>query len=211
MISVLKKLVSGLRPKDYLEAIGPLFLVALFIYVLYAIKLRHDTAVEFMMGLIFWPLYQFIGFLTVNSVMNFLLALKTKKENDFLMSIGPFILLVGLMSLFSYSHWVLLVVSAQVLPLLFSPVDSWDQEKGCVNAFVKSFVLLGVLMLVVFGLPETLSQSFYMPYAEGDFKFLPGMMTIGIVYYLLSAAMDVLMKPFMRGAAMGKHSDYTRE
>gem|GEM_PF-4019421 len=207
MISIIKKLILDLRPKDYLEAIGPLFLVLLFSYVLYAIKANHDTVVIMMMGLMFWPLYQFIGFLVENSLMNFILALKTKKEHDYIMAIGPFLLLIGLMSLFNYSHWVLLVVSAQLLPLLFHPHDSWDQQRGCVNAFIKSFLLLAIFILVLFGLQQILSKPYDLPYADGGFKYLPGMMIIGIAYYLLSAALDILMQPFMRGATIAKQTE----
>ena len=136
MIAVIKKLVRNLCPADYLDAIGPLFLVLLFSGVLIAISSGQETMVRLTMGLIAWPIYQFIGFLVENSIMNFLLARKTGKEHDYMMAVGASILLIGVLSFFNYSHWVLVVVSVQMLPLLFHPPAAWDQEQGCVNAFV---------------------------------------------------------------------------
>ena len=195
------KLVNDLRPRDYLEALGPLSLVVLFGFVLYAIHAGHQRTVEMTRSLMFWPLYQFIGLLVENSLMNFLLARNTKKENDYLMAVGPFLLLVGIMSLFSYSHWVLLVVSFQLLHLLFQPKGSWEQERGCMDGFIKSIALLMVLILVIFGIQEILSKPFDMPLSGRGYDFLPGMLIIGVLYYSLSAALDVLMQPLMRGAA----------
>lgn len=203
MITIIKQLVQAVRPRDFLEASGPLVLILLFAYVLVAIRLEHEPMVALMSGLMFWPAYQFIGYLVENSVMNFRLSRKTRKHDDIQMAVAALVVLVMVMSLFGYSHWVLVVVALQMLPMLFDPLESWNQDQGCFNAVFKSLLLFGFVILIIFGLPETLSKSYPLPYLDNAYRYLPGMMMLGMVYYLMSAIIDVLMQPLIRGDIKG--------
>ena len=64
-----------------------------------------------------------------------------------------------------------------------------------------SWVTGGVLLVIVaaiFSVPESLSGLFNFPNVSGPFRYLPGMLIIGTVYYLLMSALLVVMQPALR-------------
>lgn len=202
MINILRKLIAGLQPTDYPEAAGSLFMVAVFVFLLYAIAAPHPRIIGFSVGLVVWPVYQFVSILAEHAVLRGISAVKNRKDEDIALAIFLALILLSLAGLFSYSAWFFLVLLAQIIPLPFNPPSERNAEAGCAMAVFSTLVLILILILVMSGLDEWLSKPFEMSLVEGGFKSLPGMLIIGIGYYLLSAGVAVLMQPLMRGAAL---------
>ena len=194
----LRTLISGLRPADFLEAIGPLILAGIFSYVLYAIQVPVNAVVVIAIGLVYWPFYEVAGLIIERSMVAIFFAVTPEIWKMFRNGFYPLMLVLVLVGLFYYSQWLWLVIFAQLLSLLFSPPGERRKDEGCFHAVITAVLIFIVFILAVSGVPETLSKHYHFPNVSDYLKYLPGMLIIGIGYYLCMAVLIVIMKPASR-------------
>ena len=193
-----RTLIRDLRPSDFLEAVGPLLLAVVFAYVLYAIQIPVNEIVLIGIGLIYWPFYEVAALVIERVMIAVFIAAPPEIWKMFRNGFYPLMLAVVFIGLFYFSQWLWLVIFAQLLSLLFSPPGERRKDEGCFHSVITAVMLFIVLILVMSGLPETLSKQFHFPNVSSYLKYLPGMLIIGIGYYLCMAVLTVIMKPASR-------------
>ena len=194
----LRTLITGLHPADFLEAIGPLLLAGVFSYVLYAIQVPVNYIVVIGIGLIYWPLYEVAGLLIERALVAIFIATEPEFWKLFRNGFYPLMVIVVLVGLFYFSQWFWLVIFAQLLSLLFSPPGEQQEKEGCFQSVITAFLIFIVFILVMTGVPESLSKQYHFPNVSRYLKYLPGMLIIGIGYYLCMAVLVVIIKPASR-------------
>ena len=196
--SITHRLLSDLRPKDFLEATGPLLIASVFAIVLYGIQVPINLVVLFGVGLIYWPVYEVLGLILERGMMAVFMSAAPQTWQRFRNGLFPVLFVMIFIGLFAFKQWVWLIIFMQLMPLIFNPPASKQENEGCLHAMLTGLLVFIVVMLAIFSVPVTLSQLFSFPNVSRELQLLPGMLIIGIGYYLLMAVLAVLIKPLSR-------------
>ncbi|MBU0481666.1 MAG: hypothetical protein KKG47_11255 [Proteobacteria bacterium] len=189
----LTDILFRVTPRDILEATGPLVMAATFAFVLYGIQVPFDFLVFFGFGLLYWPLYEIVGLLAGLGLGALFRTLPASRKDAFRNGLLPLGLGIVVIGLFYFGQWVWLVIFSHLLGLVLGRTEVNDRGQGCRQGVTTGLLLLAVLFLIVVGLPTKLSDMFQFPNVVGDLVFLPGMLIIGIGYYLLMAGSTVVI------------------
>lgn len=192
--------LAALRPSDAFDATGPLLMAVVCAFVLYGIQVPVNFLVQHGVGLVWWPGYELAALLVERGLVAAFAAAQPETWARFRNGFFPLLLAVVLCGLYLAGQWFWLVVFAQLLSLLVAPPAAHRANEGCLHAAVTGALLFTVLVLAVFGVPESLSALFRFPHVTGELRYLPGMLIIGIGYYALMAGFVVLLKPLTRAA-----------
>ncbi len=191
-------LIRDLRPADLLGAIGPVIMLSVFAFVLYAIHVPIDLLVVIGIGLIYWPFYEVLGALVDHGLTALFRTRDPRLWDRCRNSLFILLVLLVILGLYLYSQWLWLMVLGQCLHLIAEPPSMAAQKEGCLVGLVTFGLLLGVGLLVVFGVPVTLSEGFQFPNVGGDLVYLPGMLILGMGYYATVAILQILKGPALR-------------
>lgn len=187
-----------LTPRDFLPSLGPLIVMSVFAFMLYAIQVPINVLVLVSIGLMYWPFYELVGLLVDQGIMALFRSQSRATWLKFRNSFFPLLVILVVVGLYLFSQWFWLVIFAQCLHLVGDPPSDDDQKEGCLVAVVTFAALLVVSLAIGFGAAVSLSEEFRFPNVSGDLRYLPGMLILGVGYYFLMAILALLKGPAMR-------------
>ncbi len=188
----------GYSINDALPAVGPLIMMGVFAFVLYALLVPINLFVIIGIGLIYWPLYEFTGLIADQAIMAIFRHRSVTAWLKFRNSFFPLLALMVVVGLVFFSQWFFLVVFAQCLHLVADPPGEDEQKEGCLVALVTTMVLVIVFLAATLGGARYLSLAFNFPNVTGPLQLLPGMLIIGIGYYFVMAILGATKRPALR-------------
>jgi len=192
------RMLNQLSRRDYLAATGPLLIAAVFAFVLYGIQVPVNFLVIYGVGLVYWPLFEVTGLLVEQGLVAAFVSRKPEQWERFRNGFFPLLMLAVAIGLFIFGQWFWLIIFGQCLRLVFDPPDESMQKSGCLQGTVTAVLLFIIFVMAVFGLPEYLSTLFKFPNVGGGLQYLPGMLILGIGYYLFMWVANILHRPILQ-------------
>ena len=190
--------IAEIQPVDWLAGLGPALLAVVCAFVLYGLQVPINFLVVVGIGLVYWPAYELMGLLVERGLVTLFVASTPEVWRRFRNGFYPLLLIAVIVGLFAFGQWFWMIVFGQVLGLVFSPPSEQRVRQGCLHAAVTAILLFLVIVAAIFSVPESLSGLFNFPNVSGPFRYLPGMLIIGTVYYLLMSALLIVMQPALR-------------
>lgn len=177
---------------DLFSAIGPLLVAASFAMMLYALLVPVNELVQIAIGLVYWPILAFVSLLVETGLAAFFRVQPPSRWIIFRNGFFPVLLIVSISLVFLAGNWFWLIVFCHCLHLSTDPPDDENFREGCLTSALVCILLLIVGLAAAMGAAVAISESFNFPNTSGDLRYLPGMLILGIAFYLALALVTVL-------------------